>query len=152
MRILKPLAIFIMAVLVAAVTSCSKQVDANAELANAVKVLEKADSGQPPAPVEAAPTAPSAAAPGPTSQETITSLPVAKQMSQAMTAYKGGDYQDTIARLEWLRTKAIATPVQTMAIQDAMAAVMTDLYARAEKGDARAQQAIKQHQATRNQP
>jgi len=146
----KRLAIVILAAAVVAVTGCHKQTDASSQLANAVKVLEKSDPGQPPAPATsvAAPAAPS----GQASPEVLISQPVAQQMKQAMTAYKTGDYQDTITRLEWLRNKATKTADQTMAIQDAMAAVMTDLYARAEKGDARAQQAIKQHQATRNQP
>jgi hypothetical protein len=37
-----------------------------------------------------------------------------------------------------------------MAIQDAMASVMVDLYNRAAKGDAAAQQAIKKYQENRN--
>ena len=152
MRIPNSFAVAILSVSVVAMTGCHKQTDASAELANAVKSLEKAEPVPPPAPAASVTAAPPEAPAGQASQEAVINQPVAKQMSQAMTAYKSGDYEDTIARLEWLRNKATKTADQTMAIQDAMAAVMTDLYARAEKGDARAQQAIKQHQATRNQP
>jgi hypothetical protein len=145
------LAIAMLAVFVVAVIGCHKQKSADAELANAVKVLERAEPGPQFAPgAPAASVANPAAAPAQASPEAVTSQPVAQQMSQALTAYKAGDYSDAIARLQWLRTKATRTPEQTMAIQDAMAAVMTELYARAEKGDARAQQALKQHQEMRN--
>jgi len=147
----RPLAVIVLAVSVVVVTGCHKQKAADAELAKAVKLLERADSGPQPAPVAPVPpVANSAAAPAPPRQEAVATQPVAQQMNQALTAYKAGDYVDAIARLQWLRTQATKTPEQTMAIQDAMAAVMTELYARAEKGDARAQQAIKQHQETRN--
>lgn len=149
MRKLAPLAVAILGVFIGAGAGCHKQADANAELANAVKVLEKADPGQPPV-TAPPPEAVSANAAAPPSQEAVIVQPVAQQMSQALTAYKGGNYVDAITRLQWLRTKAAKTPEQTMAIQDAMAAVMAELYARAEKGDARAQQAIKQFQETRN--
>ena len=136
-----PLAVLILAVSIVAVAGCKKQSDANAALDNAVKILEKSDAGQP-----SSPAAPSTA-PG---QETVSSQPVAQQMSQAMTAYKGGNYDDAVSRLHLLRTTAVKTPEQTMAVQDAMAAVMTDLYDRAAKGDVKAQQAIRQHQENRN--
>jgi hypothetical protein len=38
---------------------------------------------------------------------------------------------------------------QNMAVQSAMAAVMTDIYTRAANGDARAQQAVKQYEASK---
>ncbi len=130
-----------LAIFIAAVSGCSKQADANSELANAVKVLERADAGQPP------PLAPAPAEPG---QDPVSNQPVAQQMSQAMTAYKGGNYDDAVSRLHLLRSSVAKTPEQTMAVQDAMAAVMTELYDRAAKGDVKAQQAIKQYQENRN--
>jgi hypothetical protein len=113
------------------IAGCHRQGDANAEMAKAVKELEQAAPGQPSAPASTGP-------------------PVAQQMNEAMVAYKGGDYLEAVMRLEVLRSKAIKTPDQTMAVQNAMAAVMTELYSRAEKGDTRAQQAIKQYQEERN--
>jgi hypothetical protein len=116
----------------------------------AAKVLEQSRPSPVPAPV-AAPVQP-VAAPAPAAQpaQPVTSQPVAQQMNQAMAAYKSGDYLDAVTRLQLLRTKVAKTPEQTMAIQDAMAAVMAELYARAEKGDTRAKQAIKEFQEMRN--
>jgi hypothetical protein len=138
------LAVFLMA------TGCRKQADANTELANAVQALEKAEPTPPPAAVAPAPVAAPAAAPAPVNQEAVIRQPVAQQMSQAMASYKGGDYVDAVTRLQWLRAKVTKTPEQTMAVQDAMASVMAELYDRAAKGDTRADQAIKQYQADRN--
>lgn len=153
MRIPNSLTVAILAVSVVAVTGCHKQADAKDELAKAVKVLERADPGPQPVPAgNSPPLANSAAAPAQPSQEAVTSQPVAQQMSQAMASYKSGDYEDAITRLQLLRSKVAKTPEQTMAIQDAVAAVMAELYARAEKGDTRAKQAIKQWQEVRNKP
>jgi hypothetical protein len=125
------MAVAVLAFFGLAVGGCHRQGDANAELAKAVKELEQAAPGQPPA-------------------QAGTSLPVAQQMNEAMVAYKGGDYLDAIMRLELLRSKATKTPDQMIAVQNAMAAVMAELYSRAKKGDTRAQQAIKQYQEERN--
>ena len=153
MKKLNPFAIGILAVFVLAVVGCHQQGDANAEMAKAVKVLEQADAAQPPAPAPTqSPAVGSAAPAAQPGQQPATSQPVAQQMSQAMASYKGGDYTDAIARLQLLRTKVAKTPEQSMAIQDAVAAVMAELYARAEKGDTKAQQAIKQWQEVRNKP
>lgn len=135
------LSAFVLAIILASAAGCKKQADANTELANAVKLLEKSEAGQPPPPAPA-PTEPGQAA--------LSSQPVAQQMSQALTAYKGGNYDDAVSRLQLLRTRAVATPQQTMVVQDAMAAVMTDLYDRASKGDVKAKQAIQQYQENRN--
>ena len=130
-KIRNSLSVSLLASFVLVVAGCHRQGDANAEMAKAVKELEQPTPGQ-----QAA--------------QASTGVPVAQQMNQAMVAYKGGDYQEDIMRLELLRSKAIKTPDQTMAVQNAMAAVMTELYTRAEKGDTRAQQAIKQYQEERN--
>ena len=70
----------------------------------------------------------------------------AQQVNEAVADYKSGKYEEAIARLQKLRSMPTATPQQAMAVQDATAAVMNDLYALAAKGDARAQQAIQQYQ------
>ena len=117
----------------------------------AAKALEESASAPAPAPVAAPIQTPASPAPAAQpAQQAVTSQPVAQQMSQALSAYKSGDYLDAVTRLQLLRTKVAKTPEQTMAIQDAMAAVMAELYARAEKGDARAKQAIKDFQEMRN--
>ena len=73
-------------------------------------------------------------------------------MSQAMTLYKNGEYENAMTRLQTLRERATLSAQQNMALQDAMAAVMTDIYTRASKGDARAQLAVKQYEASKNMP
>ena len=60
-------------------------------------------------------------------------------MNEALAAYKNGNYQDAVTRLQVMRAKAAMSPQQRMALQDAMGAVMTEVYALAAKGDARAQ-------------
>ncbi len=71
-------------------------------------------------------------------------------MNQAMTLYKSGDYPNAMAHLQTLRQRSALSPQQNMAVQDAMAAVMTDIYTRASKGDARAQQAVKEYEQSKN--
>src|ERR1041385_9062324 len=141
----------VLAISALTVGGCHRQGDANSVLAKAVKELERAEPAPPPAPV-GAPVANAPAAQAAPTQPAVAAQPVAQQMNQALTSYKAGDYPDAIARLEWLRSQATKTPEQTMAIQDAMAAVMAELYVRAEKGDARAKQAIKQYNEARNKP
>ena len=102
---------------------------ANAELEKAERVLATAPSAPAPAPAPGAPPA----EPAP-----------AQQMKQAVEAYKGGKLEDAVTRLQALRATTTMTPQQRMALNDAMAAVMADIYALAAKGDARAIQAVKQ--------
>ena len=68
----------------------------------------------------------------------------AQQMKQAVEAYKGGKLEDAVTRLQKLRATPTMTAQQRMALNDAMAAVMADIYAQAAKGDARALAAVKQ--------
>jgi len=153
MRTPNQLALAMYALCLVTMAGCHRQGDANAEMAKAVKALEEVSS--PPAlspPPATTPAAASTAPPAESSQRPVTSQPVAQQMSQAMVSYKSGDYEDAIMRLQLLRSRVAKTPEQTMAIQDAVAAVMAELYARAEKGDTRAGQAIKQWQEIRNRP
>ena len=51
--------------------------------------------------------------------------------------------------MEKARSNPNKTPQQMMAVQDAIAAVMRDLYARAAKGDVAAQQAVKKYEEER---
>ena len=67
----------------------------------------------------------------------------AQQMSQAMVAYKADQLEDAVTRLHKLRAMPTLTSQQRIAMNDAVAAVMTDIYARAAKGDSRAIQAVK---------
>lgn len=135
--------------LMVAAAGCSKQTDANAELEKAASSLANAE----PAP---APTAPPAQPtptyqPAPTPEVASTPAP-AQQMSQAMVAYKAGQLEDAVTRLQKLRAMPNMTPQQRIAMNDAMAAVMTEIYALAAKGDGRAIQAVKQYEQMQTQP
>jgi hypothetical protein len=52
--------------------------------------------------------------------------------------------------LQQLRAAPTMTSQQRIAINDAMAAVMTEIYGRAAKGDARALQAVRQYEQMQN--
>jgi hypothetical protein len=67
-------------------------------------------------------------------------------MQQAITAYKAGELEDAVTRLQKLRATPALTPQQRMALQDSVAAVMTEIYGQAAKGDPRAILAVKQYE------
>jgi len=129
------------AILAIGFAGCSSKPDPNSELEKAAKTLQQADAGQlTPTPAQPAQPAPTTAA----SQQSP-----GQQMNQAMSLYKSGDYENAVVRLQTLRERTTLSPQQNMAVQDAMAAVMTDIYTRASKGDARAQQAVKQYEQSK---
>jgi hypothetical protein len=70
----------------------------------------------------------------------------AQQMDQALAAYRAGEIEDAVTRLHRLRATPALTPHQRIALNDAIAAVMTEVYAQAASGDARAIQAVKQYE------
>ena len=119
------------------VAGCNRKADANHELEQAARTFEKAEPAQPAPPVlsEPVPSAPPVAAPAP-----------AQELKQAMVAYKAGNLEDAVTRLQKLRATPVMAPEKRMALQDAIAAVMTEIHALADKGDARAQQAIKRYE------
>ncbi len=127
---------------IAILSGCGKKTDAATELSNTVKVLEKPDPGQ-------QASAPQVAAPQ-TPNSPPTQLPPAQQVSQALTSLKAGKYADTIIYMESARSNPNKSPAQMMAIQDAMASVMNDLYTRAANGDAAARAAINKYNEERN--
>src|SRR4051812_981858 len=130
-----PTIMVLCATLAVAFTGCSKKSDAGSELEKAAKLLEKADTAP----------APEAQAPQPASA-TIPAVSPSQQMSQAVAAYKSGNLVDAVTRLQTVRTVPVMSPQQRIAVNDAMAAVMSDIYARAAKGDAGAIQAVKQYE------
>lgn len=73
-------------------------------------------------------------------------------MTQAVASYKAGQYVDAVTRLQWLRARKGNTPEQIMALQEATAAVMGEIYARAARGDAVAQKAVKEYERLQNAP
>lgn len=125
---------------------CGRKSDANAELQKAVNALDQAT----PAPTQAPAPAQTAVAPQPVPTPPPAASP-AREMQQALAAYKGGDLQDAVTRLQKLRAAPAITSQQRIALNDAMAAVMTEIYALAAKGDARAIQAVKQYEQLQTQ-
>ncbi len=73
-----------------------------------------------------------------------------EELSQAMTAYKQGQLEDAVVRLQRLRATPVMSPQQRIAINDAIAAVMGEVYVMAERGDARAVQAVKAYNQMQN--
>jgi hypothetical protein len=117
-----------LAVLAFVLSSCGKQ--------NAVEELEKSAAAMDKAATPADPAAdPSTAA-----------LTPAQQVKEAITDLKAGKMEDSVTRLQLLRAQPALTPEQRMALQDSMAAVMTEIYTLAEKGDARALAAVAQYE------
>ena len=131
--------------LAVAAFGCRQQTDAKSELEKAASVMAQQEPAQapPPAPSQPAqslpPSAVSEAPPAPAPAP-------AQQMSQALAAYKAGNFEDAVTRLQVLRATPVMTPQQRIALNDAMGAVMTEVYSLAAKGDARAIQAVKQYE------
>ncbi len=130
----------LIAVACAAVTvsACRKKSTAhsNSDLDKAASNFVVADPGPAAAPL------PTGAPPAPAP---------AQEMQQAVQAYKGGQFEDAVVRLQRLRATPAMSAQQRMALNDAMAAVMTDIYALAAKGDPRAIQAVKQYELLQTQ-
>lgn len=123
---------------------CGQKTDANSELQRAASEMGATDTAAAPTPApEPAPAAEATpAAPAPIEA----SAPPAQQMQQAMVAYKSGQLEDAVTRLQILRATPTITPQQRMALNDAMGAVMTEIYTLAAKGDSRAIMAVKQYE------
>ncbi len=111
--------------------ACRKQ-DPVEEMEKAAAAMSKMET--PPASSEASGN-PEAAAP-----------PPGTQLQQAISDYKSGKMEDAVTRLQLLRAQPILSPQQRMALQDSIAAVMTEIYTLAEKGDARAIAAVAQYE------
>ena len=76
----------------------------------------------------------------------------AQELKQAITEYKAGKMEDAVTRLQLLRSQSVLSPEQRMALQDSMAAVMTEIYTLAQKGDARAVAAVAQYEKMQTAP
>jgi hypothetical protein len=75
----------------------------------------------------------------------------AKEMNQAVAAYKAGRVEDAVTRLQQLRATPTLTPQQRITLNDAMAAVMSEISTRAAKGDSQAIQALRQYGKMQNE-
>ena len=146
MKMSLPVTMHLCAALAFGFTGCSHKDAVSKDLDQAAREMEKASSGQAPAPAAAqpSPSVPSPQAPPAPAAES--QPPPAQQLSQALAVYKSGDYEDAVTRLQKLRATPALSPEQAIALQKAMSSVMTDIYARAAKGDPRAKQALKEYQ------
>lgn len=146
MRIPLPFFAVVLTLTAATMLGCKKQADAGGALEEAAKTIEQADAAQPVVAPVPQPASPQPAAAPAQPAPVVATTAVAQQMNQAVTAYKGGHYVDAVTRLQQLRAMTGKTPEQTMALQEAIAAVMAELYTRASKGDARAKAAVKEYE------
>ena len=121
----------LLAAIAVGLSACHKQ-DPVIELEKAAAELAKPETAP------AAPDAGAGLAPA--------NPPPAQQMQQAIADYKAGKMEDAVTRLQMLRATPVLSPQQRMALQDSVAAVMTEIYALAEKGDARAIAAVAQYE------
>jgi len=127
-----------------AVSGCSRKTDAKTELEKAASALSAAEPAPvAPLPVPSQPTQPVEAT---TTPQAVAAPSTSQQMKQALAAYKAGNLEDAVTRLQKLRATSAMSPEQRIALNDAMAAVMTEIYSLAEKGDARAKLAVKQYE------
>ena len=119
------------ALIVTSLTGCGKK-DAIAELEKSAASLEKSSKDQPAAPVSG------------DYDPAVGALVPAKEVKEAIAEYKAGKMEDAVTRLQLLRSQTTVTPEQRVALQDSIASLMAEIYAQAEKGDARARAAVVQ--------
>lgn len=112
-----------------------KPADTKTQIDQSAQAMAQAEPIKPTA--TAAPTATPAPAP-------------VQQMNEALASYKSGNLEDAVTRFQKMRAQTAMSPQQLMALNDAMAAVMGDIYARAAKGDARAIAAVNEYQRMQN--
>ena len=118
-----------------ALSACHKKQDPVSELEKAAAAM---------AAPETEPAAP--AAPDGGSRPAPATPPPAKQVQQALADFKAGNLEDAVVRLQLLRSMSVLSPQQRMALQDSVAAVMTEIYTLAEKGDPRAKAAVARYE------
>ncbi len=130
-------------------SGCSKK-DATSELQKAATAMSQPEATQPAPTPEPAPQTPSPAAAQPAAVSTPKAQ--AQEMSQALAAYTAGELDDAVVRLQKLRATPVMSPEKRIVVNDAMAAVMGEIYALAQKGDARAIQAVRTYETMQTRP
>jgi hypothetical protein len=124
-----------LAAIAVALSACHKKQDPVSELEKAAAAMAAPET------VPAAPAAPDA---GP--RPAPASLSPAKHVQQALADFKAGNMEAAVVRLQLLRATSVLSPEQRMALQDGVAAVMTEIYTLAEKGDPRAKAAVARYE------
>jgi len=72
----------------------------------------------------------------------------AQQINDALAAYKKGNLLDSVTQLQQIKQSTPMTGAQLLDLNRSINDVINDLYARAAKGDAQAQQAIEAYKNT----
>jgi hypothetical protein len=137
---------WLVGIVVALVAGCSHKADTNTELEKAAQALGDGGTAQAPAPSAPPPPEPAAPEAQPVASDPTPQLTPSQEMRQAIVSYRSGQLEDAVTRLQKLRMTVALTPQQRMAIQDGVAALMSEVYGMAERGDARAIQAVKQYE------
>ncbi|SRR5258706_9544754 len=123
---------------------CGRKADVTGQLQKAESELAKSEPA--PAASAVAQNAPAPQSNQPTAADTAVVAAPSQQMKQAMVAYRAGNLEDAVTRLQKLRATPTMNAQQRIALNDAMAAVMTEIYGMAAKGDGRAIAAVKQYE------
>ena len=139
------------ALLVTLAVGCSRKPEVKAELEKAAEALAKNDPEPAPQAQSGAPASPLPDAP-PSEPSAEPVVAPSEQMQQALTAYKGGQLEDAVTRLQKLRNIRTLTPQQRMTVQDSVAAVMNEVYELAAKGNVKAIQAVRQYEEMQTKP
>lgn len=127
----------LLAAIAVAMSACHKQKSAVSELERTAAAMTNTEAAATAAPASERVVA--AAGPAP-----------AQQVQQALADYKAGKMEDAVTRLQLLRNTPVMSPQQRMALQDSIAAVMTEIYDLAQKGDRRAIAAVAQYERMQN--
>jgi len=143
------LLIIVSCLTVALFNGCSSKKSATAELEKAAAIVAQPEPAQAAPAPEPPQQTPSAQQPA---QPAAPAKAQAQEMNQAMASYKAGDLDDAVARLQKLRATPAMSAEKRMALNDAMAAVMGEIYGRAAKGDAKALQAVKLYEEFQTRP
>jgi hypothetical protein len=126
---------------------CAHKTDPTTELEKAANLLAKAEPALPTPEPAPEPQAPAFAEPAvPAGSAAVSGQTPSQCMRLAISAYKAGELEDVVTRLQKLRATPTLTAQQRMAVQDGVAAVMTEIYTLASKGNTRAIQAVQQYE------
>lgn len=128
---------------------CGHKKDAVGELEKVANAMAQAEPAPAPAPP---PSEPSPAPETPAQTAPAPATAPAQEVRQALAAYKAGNLEDAVTRLQKLRATTTMTPQQRVALQDSIASVMTEIYTLAAKGDTRAIAAVKQYEQMQTRP
>ncbi len=125
--------VFLLSFAVFFLAGCRHKPESTTALENAAVAFQQAES-PPPKPVITSP-----------SMQTTAPSP-SQELKLAQTAFQSRDFEQAAVRLQKLRAMPVLSPQQRIAVNDAIAAVMSEITTLAANGDARAAQALKTYE------